>query len=118
MAQEGIKTMTLEELRSTSGMEWERRNAFHCRLLVCHSSPCRAAGAEAVYDALVEAVKERNLDTEVEVTCTGCTARCTDGPLVTICVSGKEDVIYENVTPECIIPILEELVHGRKMLEK
>lgn len=95
----------------------EKRNAFHVRVLVCHSSPCRAAGAEAVYETLVETVKGLGLDIEVEVTTTGCTARCADGPLVTVRIPGKEDVIYANVTPECVSGILKEQAPMIEMLE-
>lgn len=102
--------MTGEELRSNDRTPQEEGNASRFRVLVCHSSPCRAAGAEAVYESLVETVKALNLDIEVEVDTTGCTARCTDGPLVTVCIPGKKDAIYANVTPECVMGILKEQV--------
>jgi len=86
-------------------------------VLVCHSSPCRAAGAEAVYESLVETVKALNLDLEVEVDATGCSARCTDGPLVTVRIPGKKDVVYANVTPECVVGILKEQVPGLQVPE-
>ena len=62
-------------------------------------------------------VKERNLDAKLDMTCTGCTARCTDGLLVTVCIPGKEDVIYENVTPEFVIKILEKHALKNRVLE-
>lgn len=104
--------MTDEKLRSNDRTVRENWNAPRFRVLVCHSSPCRAAGAEAVYESLVETVKALSLDIEVEVDTTGCTARCTDGPLVTVCIPGKKDVIYANVTPECVMEILKEQVPG------
>ncbi|MDD2337474.1 MAG: (2Fe-2S) ferredoxin domain-containing protein [Geobacteraceae bacterium] len=104
--------MTDEELRGMTPNEIDTREQFRFRLLVCHSSPCRSAGAEAVYEALVQTVKERCLDADVEVACIGCTAFCTDGPLVKVCVPGMEDVIYKQVTPELGIQILEEHVLG------
>jgi NADH:ubiquinone oxidoreductase subunit E len=97
-----------ELTRSNACTAREKSKASRFRVLVCHSSPCRAAGAEAVYESLVETVKALNLDIEVEVNTTGCTARCADGPLVTICIPGKKDVIYTNVTPECVMGILKE----------
>lgn len=109
--------MTGEVHRVVVEKEQVKQDAFRFRLLVCHSSPCRASGAEAVYEVLVQTVKERNLDAKVDVTCTGCTARCTDGPLVTVCIPGKEDVIYENVTPEFVIKILEKHALKNKVLE-
>jgi len=104
--------MTSEEIHTDAGTAREGSHAFRCCVLVCHSSPCRAAGAEEVYEALMEAVKTLNLDVEVEVTTSGCSARCTDGPLVTIRIPGKKDVIYTNVTAECIMGIVKGLVPG------
>lgn len=110
--------MTNEEFLANVRRGCEKRNAFSFRLLVCHSSPCRVAGAEAVYESLVKTVKELGLDEVVEVTMTGCTARCTDGPLVTVRIPGKEDMIYANVTPDCVIGILEEQLSCPELVEQ
>ncbi len=110
--------MTREELHAMARKEWEKRSAFRCRLLVCYSSPCLSSGAEAVHKALVQAVKERNLDAEVDVTRTGCVGPCSRGPLVTVRVPGRDDVIYEHVTPEFVVRILEEHVIGDKVLDE
>jgi len=66
----------------------------------------------AIYESLVQTVKALHLDIEVDVNTSGCTARCTDGPLVRICIPGKKDVVYTNVTPECIMGILKEQIPG------
>jgi len=98
--------------------ELEKRNAYRCRLLVCYSSPCLASGAEAVHKTLVQAVRERNLDAEVDVTRTGCVGPCSRGPLVTVRIPGREDVIYEHVTPEFVVRILEEHALGNRVLDE
>lgn len=98
--------------------ELEKRSAYRCRLLVCYSSPCLASGAEAVHKALAQAVKERNLDAEVDVTRTGCVGPCSRGPLVTVRIPGREDVIYEHVTPEFAVRILEEHALGNRVLDE
>lgn len=108
--------MTREELRAMARKELEKRNSFRCRLLVCYSSPCLASGAEAVHKALAQAVKERNLDAVVDVTRTGCVGPCSRGPLVTVRIPGREDVIYEHVTPEFVVRILDEHALGDKSL--
>ncbi|MDD2320678.1 MAG: NAD(P)H-dependent oxidoreductase subunit E, partial [Geobacteraceae bacterium] len=102
--------MTREELLAMAREEQEKRNAFRCRLLVCYSSPCLSSGAEAVHKALQAAVRERNLNAEVDVTRTGCVGPCSRGPLVTVRRPGCEDVIYEHVTPEFVVRILEQHV--------
>lgn len=109
--------MTIEGLHSNARSARKKSHSSRVRVLVCHSSPCRAAGAEAVYESLVETAKSLNLDFEVEVNTTGCTAHCTDGPLVTVCIPGKKDVFYTNVTPECIMGILKEQVPGLALPE-
>jgi bidirectional [NiFe] hydrogenase diaphorase subunit len=110
--------MTREELRAMARKELEKRSACRCRLLVCYSSPCLASGAEAVHKALVQAVRERNLDAEVDVTRTGCVGPCSRGPLVTVRIPGREDVIYEHVTPEFVVRILEEHALGDRVLDE
>lgn len=110
--------MTREDLRAMARKELEKRNAYRCRLLVCYSSPCLASGAEAVHKTLVQAVRERNLDAEVDVTRTGCVGPCSRGPLVTVRIPGREDVIYEHVTPEFVVRILEEHALGNRVLDE
>lgn len=108
--------MTREELQDMARQELEKRKAFRCRLLVCYSSPCLSSGAEAVHKALVAAVKERNLDVDIDVTRTGCVGPCSRGPLVTVRRQGCEDVIYEHVTPELVVRILDEHAVGNTPL--
>ncbi|MBP1753240.1 MAG: hoxF [Geobacteraceae bacterium] len=108
--------MTREELQAMAQKEQEKRKAFSCRLLVCYSTPCISSGAEGVRKALVDAVKARNLDAEIDVTCTGCVGPCSRGPLVTVRRAGQEDVIYENVTPEFAVQILAKHALGNEVL--
>lgn len=108
--------MTREELQAIAKQEEQRRSAFRCRLLVCYSTPCLSSGAEAVYKALIQAVKERNLNAEVDVTRTGCVGPCSRGPLVTVRIPGRDDVIYEHVTPELVLEILEKHAIGNEPL--
>lgn len=70
-----------------------------------------------MYRALVQTVRAHHLAIEVEVNTTGCTARCTDGPLLTVCMPGKKDAVYTNVTPECISEILAEQIPGLDVRE-
>lgn len=104
--------MSDEKLRERARNINNEQDRIRCRLLVCHSSPCRIVGAEEVYQALRQAVSERSLAAEVEVDCIGCTAHCADGPLVKVCVPGKDDALYELVTAESAIRILEEHFPG------
>lgn len=110
--------MTREELQTMAQKEKEKREAFRCRLLVCYSTPCLSSGAEGVHKALVQAVKERQLNADVDVTCTGCVGPCSRGPLVTVRLKGQEDVIYEHVTPEFVLKILEKHAIGNEVIKE
>jgi bidirectional [NiFe] hydrogenase diaphorase subunit len=98
--------------------EIKKRQDFRCRLLVCYSTPCISSGAEGVRKALVQAVKERNLYADVDITCTGCVGPCSRGPLVTVKLRGQEDVIYERVTPELAVEILEKHALGNEVIRE
>jgi bidirectional [NiFe] hydrogenase diaphorase subunit len=108
--------MTREELQTMARREQEKRRAFRCRLLVCYSTPCISSGAEGVRKALVDAVKERHLNADIDVTCTGCVGPCSRGPLVTVRMKDREDIIYQHVTPEFAVRILEKHAIGNEVL--
>ena len=110
--------MIHSDLEVMAKQEIEKRQAFRCRLLVCYSTPCISSGAEGVRKALVDAVKERNLNADIDVTCTGCVGPCSRGPLVTVRVKGKEDIIYQRVTPELAVQILEKHALGNEVLRE
>jgi bidirectional [NiFe] hydrogenase diaphorase subunit len=92
--------MNREELKAMAQAELDQQQKFRCRILVCMSTPCISSGATAVQEALVEAIKAGQLEAEVEAVATGCLGPCSRGPLITIQMQGKEDVIYENVSPD------------------
>ncbi len=92
--------MNRADLQMMGEKERDRQNNFRCRLLCCASTPCLSSGATAVQEAIKEIIKERDLSVEVSITSTGCMGPCSRGPLLRVQVNGKEDVIYENVTPE------------------
>jgi (2Fe-2S) ferredoxin len=73
-----------------------------------------AAGAEEVYQALVEEVQKRNLP--VEVTKSGCAGMCYAEPVVEVKVEGLPTVTYGRVTREIAIRILEKHVIGRMLI--
>ncbi len=92
--------MNREELQAIGEREQEKQQSYRCRLLCCASTPCLSSGATAVIETFKELIKEHDLEAEVAVTSTGCMGPCSRGPLVTVQVNGREDVMYEQVTPE------------------
>jgi bidirectional [NiFe] hydrogenase diaphorase subunit len=100
--------MNREELQAMAQAELDQQQKFRCRILVCMSTPCISSGATAVQEALVEAIKAGQLEAEVEAVATGCLGPCSRGPLITIQMQGKEDVIYENVSPDMAQALIDK----------
>jgi bidirectional [NiFe] hydrogenase diaphorase subunit len=102
--------MNRADLQGMAQREQEKQAAFRCRILCCASTPCLSSGATAVREAIDKAIKEGNLDAEVESVATGCMGPCSRGPLITVQERGSEDTVYEKVTPEVARQIVEEHV--------
>lgn len=65
-----------------------------------------AAGADVVFNTLIEEAKKRNIDIAVE-RC-GCQGMCFAEPLVEVKTEGLPVVIYGRVNPEVAVKILEK----------
>ena len=102
--------MNRVDLQEMAQSELDRQQAFRCRLLCCASTPCLSSGSTAVSEALKTTLEKRGLDAEVEIVSTGCMGPCSRGPLVTVRAEGKDDVVYENVTPDIAEKIVDEHV--------
>jgi bidirectional [NiFe] hydrogenase diaphorase subunit len=97
--------MNRHELQARADELRRQQDAAPCRVLVCCSSPCLAAGAGEVKAALDDAAAGRDR-VSIEVIATGCLGPCSRGPLVTVQRPGTPDVTYERVTPELARVIL------------
>ncbi len=98
--------MNRTELYALAQTELDRQQKFRCRLLCCASTPCISSGGMVVYEALKRAIESEGLQAEIEAVATGCVGPCSRGPLVTVKVEGREDVVYEGVTPEMVPQII------------
>lgn len=110
--------MNRQDLKQMAEDERQRQQQFHCRLLCCTSTPCLAVGADKVYDALRTAVETNNLAAKVETVSTGCMGPCSHGPIIRVQEAGKEDFLYERVTPELAREIVNKHVCQDTRLEK
>jgi len=99
--------MTRAELAELAAAMEARRLAMDLRLLVCCGTPCVATGAEAVTAALRERLAGASQPVTVDVVGTGCLGPCSRGPLLTVQRPGQEDLVYERVTPQHALAILE-----------
>jgi len=109
--------MNRTELTEMAQKERDRHAAFKCRLLCCASTPCLSSGATAAIDTLKDEVNKRGLKADIDVVSTGCMGPCSRGPLITVTIDGQADVIYENVTPEIAVEILEKHVLENEPVE-
>jgi NADP-reducing hydrogenase subunit HndB len=73
-----------------------------------------AAGAEEVYKTLVEEVKKRRL--QIEINKSGCMGMCYAEPIVEVKVEGLPTVTYGKVNRELALRILERHVIGKILL--
>ncbi len=74
-----------------------------------------SAGARPVLAALMDAVREKGLDS-VEVTQTGCIGVCRLEPIVEVYKEGQGKVTYVEMTPEKAKRIIEEHIVGGKVV--
>jgi NADP-reducing hydrogenase subunit HndB len=98
---------SLEAIRSRPA---ERKNYISVGLSACGI----AAGADEIYDLLVEEVKKRNLPIEVDKC--GCIGMCYAEPLVEVKVEGLPAVTYGKVNRDTALKILEKHVAGKMLL--
>ncbi len=94
---------TLDELREFKKREEEalkeQAAGRRVRILVGMGTCGIAAGAQEVFDAIVDELKKRALD-DVIVTQTGCLGLCAREPLAEVIVPGQKKVLYGDVDGE------------------
>lgn len=76
-----------------------------------------SAGADAVFDAFNDAIRQRGLKS-VEVIPTGCVGRCGLEPMAEVTRGDEPPVLYVLLNPEKVERIVEEhLVGGNPVME-
>ncbi|AXA36686.1 MAG: NADH-quinone oxidoreductase subunit NuoF [Candidatus Hydrogenedentota bacterium] len=99
-------TISPEELENLASSRREALAKYkHC-IGVCMAAGCLSSGADKVFEALKQAIKERGLEESVMVRPVGCLGPCAAGPLVALDVNG---VVYHAVTPEDATKIIDSL---------
>ena len=73
-----------------------------------------AAGAQEVYDALMEGVKLHDL--KVRISKCGCLGMCHAEPLVEVAVEGLPAVIYGKVSKDVASRIIDEHICSKRLL--
>ncbi|MCB0061321.1 MAG: (2Fe-2S) ferredoxin domain-containing protein, partial [Caldilineaceae bacterium] len=106
------------DLQTMAHEEQEKQAAFHCRILCCASTPCLASGGATVQSAITDLVKERGLSADVQIVPTGCMGPCSRGPMVTLEIDGKAPIIYERVTTEMAVDLVDRHLAATETLPK
>ena len=91
------------------------RKSSERSVTVCCGTGCTASGSLKVFARFEDEIKQRNLDTRVEVKATGCHGFCERGPLV-IVSPGR--LLYQRVTPDDVPEIVEETIVNGRTLER
>ena len=88
--------------------ETEAQAKFKSRLLCCGSTACLASGGGVMKEALVRSLKSHKLEKDVQVVQTGCMGLCSHGPMMRAEFPGQPATLYEHVTGEVALRIVDE----------
>ena len=86
----------------------ERAGRKPIRVLCCTGTGCRASGADAVHQALIQAVKASGREDSTQVVGVGCMGLCSHGPLVEL---EPHEILFEYVNVAHAEPLVRELDH-------
>ena len=106
MAMKGAATK-FSEIRRRAEAEWEAlEHSDKPRILVGAGTCGRAAGAQAVLEAIRAKLAENNI--EATITQVGCIGLCYAEPMVNIIKPGCPHIYYGNLTPQLASQIVED----------
>ena len=106
----------LEALRKAAQQRLRERDEERPKVMVGMGTCGIAAGAQAVYDALVAALAHHGV--EATMVKTGCIGMCVREPLVDIQMPHGERITYGNVKPEDADRLVEgHIVRGEVVAE-
>jgi NADP-reducing hydrogenase subunit HndB len=102
----------LQRLREKAQQELSIRQQTTTKITVGMGTCGIAAGARETMQAILEELKERNIDAHVATV--GCIGMCSKEPLVDIEQAGRPRITYANVHPNMVSRLIEEhLVNGQ-----
>jgi bidirectional [NiFe] hydrogenase diaphorase subunit len=97
--------MTLEDLKELAEKELERQKQYKYRILYCSAAGCVSCGSAGIRDAFKAALKEKELEKDVELLGTGCMGLCGEGPLVKVDPDGT---LYQRVDADAARNIVQK----------
>ncbi|HIC93287.1 MAG TPA: NADH-quinone oxidoreductase subunit NuoF [Anaerolineae bacterium] len=106
-----MKIRTLKDLERARERGLESLYPAKPRIMVGLATCGLATGAQEVFDALAEALKERGLD--VVLVPSGCLGYCQREPIVYVLEPDKPPIIYAEMTAEKARQLIDALAEGR-----
>jgi NADH:ubiquinone oxidoreductase subunit F (NADH-binding)/(2Fe-2S) ferredoxin len=86
---------------------------YKMHMLVCGGTGCRVCDSHVLVDELNKEVREKGIESEVQVVTTGCFGFCEQGPIVKII---PDNTFYVGVKPkDAAILVAEHAIKGRKV---
>src|SRR3989338_315424 len=96
--------MNLAELNDIAKKVKEKNKPFKKKVCVCCGAGCLSSGSEPVLKGLQRVVKDKGLETQIEVIPSGCMGPCNQGPLVKIL---PDNTIYQKLSENEVTSVVE-----------
>ena len=74
-------------------------------IMICAGAGCEACGCIKIKNTLIDELKKRELEEEINVVLTGCMGPCQNAPIILVY---PENIFYQKVKPEDIPFLVEE----------
>jgi NADH:ubiquinone oxidoreductase subunit F (NADH-binding)/(2Fe-2S) ferredoxin len=105
-----MKVRGLDDLRKLREKGFKRLYPDKIKMTVELATCGISAGAHHVYDAIKDRIRERKLD--ITLAKSGCIGFCQREPLVDVWIPGKPRIIYQEMTPEKGVELIDMLTKG------
>lgn len=79
-------------------------------ILISSGTSALVAGAEKTYNAVLDYIKDRNIDAELIKT--GCLGICNMEPVLSVQLPGRTRVSFSCITTEKVTPLLDDVFHN------
>ena len=87
----------------------------HLQVLICGGTGCKASSSATICEKIREKLKEKGIDSQVDVVTTGCFGFCEKGPVVKII---PDNTFYTQVKPEDAEEIVTGHIIGGRRVER
>ncbi len=103
------------ELEALRASIVQRRAPDKVCISVCSGTGCLALGAADVVEAFKRELRERGLDSEIDIRATGCHGFCEKGPVIVI---RPANIFYQRASAEDVPQIVSETILNGNIIDK